>query len=140
MITFFVPGIPAPQGSKRHVGNGVMIESSKNLRPWRDSITYAAREKTGGRLWWSMSPVEVTLEFIFPRPKSHYGTGKNAAVKRVSAPLHKVTKPDTDKLARAALDALTASGVIRDDAQVAELHAAKTYGDEPGLHVRVEAL
>ena len=26
---------PAPQGSKRHVGRGVMVESCKNVKPWR---------------------------------------------------------------------------------------------------------
>lgn len=35
-------GTPAPQGSKRHVGRGVMIESSKNLKPWREAVKYAA--------------------------------------------------------------------------------------------------
>lgn len=31
--TIIVHGIPAPQGSKRHVGNGVLLESSKMVKP-----------------------------------------------------------------------------------------------------------
>ena len=31
MIEIKVIGLPAPQGSKRHVGHGVMIESSKKV-------------------------------------------------------------------------------------------------------------
>jgi crossover junction endodeoxyribonuclease RusA len=142
MITFFVPGLAAPQGSKKHVGNGVMVESSKNLRPWRDSVTWKAQDEIRiRRPWWPMTgAIEVTLDFVFPHPKSHYGTGRNAGVLKATAPLHKATKPDSDKLARAALDAIVAAGVLRDDAQVAELHVSKTYGDQPGLHVRVEAI
>jgi hypothetical protein len=35
-ITFLVEDMaPAPQGSKRHVGKGVMVESCKNVKPWR---------------------------------------------------------------------------------------------------------
>ena len=37
MIEIKVIGLPAPQGSKRHVGHGVMIESSNNVKPWREA-------------------------------------------------------------------------------------------------------
>ena len=40
-----VYGVAAPQGSKRHVGNGVMIESSNRVRPWRQDVRFAALEK-----------------------------------------------------------------------------------------------
>jgi crossover junction endodeoxyribonuclease RusA len=32
-IVFTVPGKPAPQGSKRHVGRGIMVESSNHVAP-----------------------------------------------------------------------------------------------------------
>jgi Holliday junction resolvase RusA-like endonuclease len=37
-----VHGNPAPQGSKRHVGGGVMVEMSKAVKPWREAIKHAA--------------------------------------------------------------------------------------------------
>jgi len=40
MIWFEVPGIPAPQGSKRHVGGGRMVESSRSLPEWRASVAW----------------------------------------------------------------------------------------------------
>lgn len=43
-VQFDVLGVPAAQGSKRHVGNGRMVESSKALHPWRDSVAAAARD------------------------------------------------------------------------------------------------
>lgn len=44
MIAFDVYGEPAPQGSKRHVGGGRMIESSAKVKPWRQDVVAAARE------------------------------------------------------------------------------------------------
>jgi len=37
MNEIFIPvlGIPAAQGSKKHVGRGILIESSKKVAPWR---------------------------------------------------------------------------------------------------------
>jgi Holliday junction resolvase RusA-like endonuclease len=33
---------PAPQGSKRHVGKGVLVESCRNVKPWRELVAQAA--------------------------------------------------------------------------------------------------
>jgi Holliday junction resolvase RusA-like endonuclease len=73
-------------------------------------------------------PVGVSFDFRFPRPRSHYG--KRGLLP--SAPRHMVTKPDLDKLIRAALDALT--GIIwRDDAQVVRFgEPSKDYVAEGG--------
>ena len=40
----FIPvrGVPAPQGSKRHIGNGILIENSKKVKPWRQDVRAAA--------------------------------------------------------------------------------------------------
>lgn len=49
-------------------------------------------------------------------------------------------RPDIDKLARAALDAITSAGVFRDDSQVTQLAAMKRLAgvDEvPGLHLSI---
>lgn len=137
MITFFVPGIPVQQGSKRHVGNGRMIEASPNLKPWRLAVTYAAREARGRMPYPYFLPIDVTLRFWFPRPKSHYGTGKNAGVLKSSAPVWKSSAPDIDKLTRAMLDGMTDAGVWKDDAQVVSLIVLKRYAntDKTGVAV-----
>ena len=33
----------APQGSKKHVGNGIMIETSKRLKSWRKQVEMRAK-------------------------------------------------------------------------------------------------
>jgi Holliday junction resolvase RusA-like endonuclease len=129
-ICFTVHGVPAPQGSKRHVGNGVMVESSKRVKPWRQDVQAAAEEALLGSvpyltLW--DGPVAVEITFRFARPKGHYRTGRNAHILREAAPQHPNVRPDIDKTTRAVLDALKTAGALKDDAQVTDLHAVKRY-------------
>lgn len=115
MIGFFVPGRPAPQGSKRHVGRGILIESSKEVGPWRERVALAAHSHTDGPM---TGPVGIRLGFVMPRPKSTPKRSTPAAVK----------KPDIDKISRAILDALT--GIAwNDDSQVTDLHASKRLAE-----------
>lgn len=127
-----VVGIPAPQGSKRHVGMGRMIESCKALKPWREQII--ADTQSNNKVPKGLDEaVAISLVFLFPRPKAHFNS-KGAL--KPSAPEHKTTKPDIDKLARAVLDSLTLAGVFKDDAQVFSLSTQKRFciGDEqPGV-------
>lgn len=124
-VAAFVPGRPAPQGSKRHLGNGVMVESSKSVKPWRVDVAWAVRavcpEPIDG-------PVRLDLQFVMPRPKSTPKRSTPPAVKR----------PDVDKLARAVLDAITGV-VVSDDSQIVDLRASKRLAEideSPGLHLR----
>lgn len=126
-VDLFVPGRPAPQGSKRHVGNGIMVESSKAVAPWRTTVAWhAAQEFTGSVL---DGPLAVEIEFVMPRPASCPKRSTPAAIKR----------PDVDKLARAVLDALS-SVVWRDDSLIVDLHPTKRLaeiGETPGARIRI---
>jgi crossover junction endodeoxyribonuclease RusA len=126
LLNITVHGIPAPQGSKKHVGNGVMVEMSKRLPSWREAVKTAAVEAKGDREPMT-GPVELYVNFHFPRPKSHYGTGRNAATLKQSAPLFVAKAPDLSKLIRSIEDALTEAGVWRDDALVVMVRAEKYY-------------
>ena len=137
MVRFFVPGHPVPQGSKRHVGKGIMVESSKDLGPWRQAIAFEATRNANGTKF--IGPVRLSLVFWFHRPKGHYGTGRNAGVLKASAPDWHSSSPDVDKLVRAVGDALTISGLIQDDRLVARVEAEKRYGD-PGVLIEVTSL
>lgn len=119
-VTFTVYGLPAPQGSKRHVGGGRMIESSAAVKPWREAVKHAAL--ADGVLFFE-GPVAVNIEFSLPKPKS--------APKRHS---HPTKRPDLDKLVRSTLDALTEAGAWRDDSQVVCLTASKLYADPDGAY------
>jgi Holliday junction resolvase RusA-like endonuclease len=136
-IQFFVRGFPRAQGSKRHVGKGVMVEMAKDLNPWRKAIADAAIEAADGTKLFS--PLLVRTVFFFNRPAGHYGTGKNAGTVKPSAPKWREQNPDVDKLVRALFDALVLSGVIIDDRFIVRVEAEKRYGD-PGVLVEVSEL
>ena len=136
-----VEGIPAPQGSHKayivgKVGGpqrAVIVNDNAKTRPWKDAVRDAARWTVlvdHPQPWTPMSgAVEVVLTCWLPRPKSHYGTGRNTDRLKESAPDYPTVKPDCDKLLRAALDSLGEAGVWADDAQVIEAHSAKRYAE-----------
>lgn len=141
-LSFTVPGIPVPQGSKnttalkaggQYTGKVAVYEANAvKLKPWREGITLLARRAVVKHGFWQVleGPVVVGLRFYLPRP---------ASVPRLRRPFMTV-KPDLDKLTRAVLDALTTAKVYGDDARVIELHLYKNYADDcpPGVKITVE--
>jgi crossover junction endodeoxyribonuclease RusA len=136
-VIFTVLGLtPAPQGSKRHVGKGRMIESSAKVKPWREAVRSEALA-TGLAI--SAEPIYLHLLFRFRRPQGH----RNAKGElKASAPKTVVTRPDLDKLCRSTLDALTGT-LFHDDAQVAFLVASKEYcltGELEGCQIEIREI
>lgn len=125
-ITITVHGTPAPQGSKSFKGRGtngkgVMVESSKRVKPWRQDVKHAALEIVDSMPGWAPlnGPLAVSMVFTLVRPKGHWRTGRNAGLLRDSAPARPAGLPDLSKLVRSTEDALT--GVIwSDDSRVVD--------------------
>lgn len=118
---------PGPQGSKRHVGNGRLIEASKKVAPWRAAVADAV-----AKAWLDYEKfvvyedaVEVDITFYLPR---------GASVRR---PLP-IKPPDIDKLARSTLDGLVQGGALADDALVTELSVRKRYADSTPIGAQIE--
>jgi len=140
VIEFVVYGTPGPQGSKKFVGlsrsgKGLMIESSRKVKPWREEVELAARQAMRGVPMFT-GPVLVRMVFTLERPKS----AKNRLFPSV--------KPDVSKLVRSTEDALTSAGTWKDDALAVEYsRVAKFYPntdpeslDRPGVRIRIEAV
>jgi Holliday junction resolvase RusA-like endonuclease len=113
---------PAPQGSKSFkglskAGHAILVESSKNVRPWREAVVWAARE-SGSRF---SGPVAVSIYFTLAKPKSASKTRRTWPDR----------KPDLSKLVRSTEDALVDAGVIEDDARIVRLVTEKVF---PGEH------
>ncbi len=140
MLTCTIPGLPQAQGSKRSLGpDRPFVESNKHLAAWRaDAITFLQRAAAEHGWVRADGPVFVTAVFAYPRPKSHYRTGRFAGLLRDDAPTYKTSAPDLDKLQRALGDALTQAGIIRDDALIVRWYPVKVWGDEPGVSVHLE--
>lgn len=118
-----VPGVPGPQGSKRHVGGGRMVESSKKVKPWRTAVMTVAKASIPAD-WEALDgPLYAEIGFHLPRPKS--------APKTVDIPA--IRYPDVSKLVRATEDALTQAGVWSDDARLVRELSTKRYSVGPDL-------
>lgn len=159
-VEFFVPGVPKPAGSKvsgvahRRLPDGsyepvrgsdgrlktfTKDDTGEAGKEWRTDIRAAAKVAMAGA-----APLEgalaVTVTFVMPRNKGHFGTGRNAGVLKPGAPRWHTVRPDIDKLSRALLDALKAV-VWLDDGQVVQKQATKRYADAhepPGAQVWIE--
>lgn len=135
-INLTIAGAPVPQGSVRPNGHGgVYYANATRLRPYRDRISLAIKELLGPNHDPWLGAVLVTVTFVFERPKSHFKADGVTLTPR--APLDMTVPPDTDKLVRAVGDALTQSGIYKDDAQVIQWTAAKEYG--PQALTRIDA-
>jgi crossover junction endodeoxyribonuclease RusA len=142
-LEFRVYGTPGAQGSKRHVGGGRMIESSKKVKPWRAAVETSAQQALAMTDTPPFDgPVAVHVRFIIGRPKSHYGTGTNATRIKATAPVYATSRAcgDVEKLVRSTHDAITSAEVWTDDSLVARVTAEKVYGDTPGAEIRIAAL
>lgn len=129
VLRFRVVGTPAAQGSKRHVGNGVMVESSAKVKPWRQDVAAAATHAAREQAWQVPAQVHAVMVFSFRRPKHHYRTGRNSHLLRPNAPTYHSQKPDGDKLIRSTFDALTTAAVVRDDATIVRVTAIKRWAE-----------
>jgi len=138
-VKFFVPGIPVSAGSKRafktKTGKVIMVPASNKQRPWMDSVRWAAINAFERQVKIE-GPISLEAIFVLPRPKGHYGTGKNLGILKKNAPAFCATRPDLSKLVRAIEDSIT-SIIWRDDSQVVETKASKIYGETPGVHITI---
>ena len=90
-----------------------------------------------------MGPISVSLLCLFKRPKTHYGTGKNAGVLKASALNWHTSTPDRDNCDKAILDILTGLDFWKNDSQVCDGRVTKRYvcGVEvTGMKIMIEAL
>ena len=143
MSKFFVAGVPVPKGSaKAFMNKGmkhpvVVQDNAEQQKPWASLIGYSAQ--------WALvecvnaGAVQLDVTFHMPRPKSHYGTGKNSGAVKTTAPMHHTSKPDLDKLIRCVKDALT--GIAwKDDSQVSVVNARKIYSSRTGATIEISEI
>jgi Holliday junction resolvase RusA-like endonuclease len=150
VLSFTVYGNAAPAGSKRHVGGGRIVDSSKRSAPWKDQVAQAAALAYANAIGVFApdaplldGPLAVRMTFYVPRPKGHYSRrdaigGFVTGALVPSAPAYPTTRPDVLKLARAVEDACT--GIVwRDDAQIVSEWLQKRYGEPARVEVVVIA-
>lgn len=124
----FIPGTPKTKGSLkiigyRNNGSAILGEQVRGSSEWRALVAAVIKKTTyamdGLPSRW---PVKVTAEFGLARPASC----------KTSCPT-RARDGDLDKYARNVGDALTDSGIIRDDSQIVCWETHKRWVDDPLL-------
>ena len=140
-IQFFAPGIPKaqprPRAFARKMGNTFVarVYDAGTAENFKSQIALAGRPHIP--LVPLQGPLSVTFHFFFPRLKAHFRS--NGALKP-DAPYWHTSKPDTENVIKAALDAMTILRFWSDDKQACKVEATKTYSDRPGVEIIVEPL
>jgi len=156
--SFIVLGKAVPRGSVKAIPRGrdikeingrryredkgtlVIDQDSAVLKSWMQDIkTTAIREWALEHIGYSARPFKIDITFRLDRPKSHYGSGRNSAIIKDSAPDYPIVRPDLDKLTRSINDALTRI-VFKDDSQVVDMHIKKIYGYPEAIKVKIYEL
>jgi len=133
VIEIIIPGKPIAKKRPRfaRIGKGVRAYSAQETEEGRFLMHLMQQSKQP-----LDGPLAVRMHFYVPRPKGHYGSGKNTDKLKPSAPALPTTKPDLDNYVKFAWDCC--NGVVwRDDAQVVDEYSVKRYSDEPRTVIQV---
>jgi Holliday junction resolvase RusA-like endonuclease len=113
----------------------VVVDANPKAKDWKRAVTGEAAKAMAGKPLLT-GAVALQLVIYRPRPKGHFGTGRNAGRLKDSAPPYPDTKPDLTKLLRGTEDALR--GIVwRDDAQVCRQQNGKLFGEPARAEVCV---
>lgn len=133
LLSFWVDGIPATQGSKTPNRGGFGFhESDKKLPAWRKAVHEMAE---------TLAPSMDLAPFDFPllaRLDVYLPAPKKSKFGRFPA-----GPPDLDKLQRAVGDAMKTAGLIKDDSRIVAWRARKHWAEEgtsPGARIQLEDL
>jgi Holliday junction resolvase RusA-like endonuclease len=124
-----IPGTPIAKGRPRIAKNGHVYTPSKT-RGYEDVIRLATRVAMAGRPP-TENPCRVHVTALFQPP------GSWSKKKKKEIRVH-ATKPDLDNVVKSALDGICfATGAIRDDKQINEIRATKSYAQDASLMIEV---
>lgn len=122
---FVVNGTPQSLKRHRHRKMGNFVSTYDPSSEAKEDFLYKSivEQKPESPI---MGGLELELYFYMPRPKAHYGTGKNSEKLKSSAPKSHVSKPDIDNMIKFVGDAL--NGIyFKDDSQICKVKAFKMY-------------
>lgn len=138
-LSIVIPGRAAPKGSLKCVGGRgrhQLVEDNSNTKEWRQTVAgWVRRRWPADQRAIKGQPIGAEITFTLERPKSHYGTGRNARTVKPqyvhALPVSHATG-DVDKLLRLVLDALQDAELLDDDCAVIEALTRKFYVDPDG--------
>ena len=135
-VKITIPGKPIAKARPRFVRMGKFVKTYNSQETeegkWLHGVKDQVEEKIEG-------PIAMVCRFVFPRPKSHFGTGRNSDKLKPSAPVDHIQKPDCDNLVKFACDCLNELA-YNDDCQIVQKMAVKRWarpGEDPHTFIEI---
>lgn len=132
-----VLGEPKAQARHRHFKIGDHTSTFDPSSKAKDMLAVILQEKAP-----NIPPdvsIAIELTFYMSRPKSHFGTGKNASILKTTAPEWHKSKPDLDNLIKFVTDAMNKI-FYKDDSQIGQFVARKLYSERPRTEILITTL
>jgi len=149
VISFFIEGVPRPQPRHSVATRGkhahAYIPTKHPIHEWKEHVRLSAAHAMdlAGAPIWEGKALRIEMTFYLPRPKHHWGTGKNRRKLKASAPKWPLGSiGDWDNYAKAPQDAMEGI-VFKDDCAICSGAVEKRYcgkGMTPGAKVLVREL
>ena len=139
-LTLTIPGVPIAQRRPRFARVGKFVRTYSDQATEAGKFLLEARRQAHGVFL--EGPLNLEVLFVFPRPKGHFGTGKNLNVIKQSAPTYHTKKPDCDNCIKFIKDCLNGEA-YKDDSQICFISAGKEYakeGSQPLTWIRLTQL
>lgn len=131
--------IPASNKKGFNSKTGQFFDAHKGKAAQVAMIRLFAQQAAADQGWEiTDGPVWMSIQFVFPRPKSHFGTGRNADKIKPSAPQWPTSRANGDRtnLLKSVEDAL--KGIAwHDDSQVVDGQVRKSYGPAPQISIAI---
>ena len=154
LLDVFVEGLPKgqPRPRARRFGNHISMYDPGTADDWVDSIRAIVSSHVDIDQRWSVpmllhkganNALSLTMHFVFPRPKSHFRSGKYSDLLKDSAPVTHTCKPDLDNAIKLVADALGTPKrplIYKDDACVVSIIASKRWakpGEAAGMRLLI---
>lgn len=134
-INLSIPGVPNSQKRHRHLRVGNFTRTYDPSSTDKEDFLYKAIYEFKPAIP-VISPISIKMKFYMPRPKGHYGTGKNEGVLKKNAPFRHTSMPDLDNLEKFVLDALNKI-YWKDDRQIYSIVAKKVYDENPRTEINI---
>jgi len=113
VITLEIPGLPVAK-QRHRTGKGKTYNPQSEVER---AIQWEMKKSLPEDYEITRKPLMMALDAYFPRPMSHYGTGKNEGKLKPSAPKFHTNKPDMDNTCKIYMDCMNKL-VYLDDTQV----------------------
>ena len=118
-----IPGTPIAKHRPRFARRGKFVTTYSDQETEEGKALLMAKEQITNKF---EGPIRVDMMFLFHRPRSHLGTGRNAELLKESAPDACTNSKDLDNLVKFYLDILN-DIAFNDDRQVVKILARKEW-------------